>query len=252
MNTTLFNTGYHVLMPEAYPTVNKNRLKSYGDKYYLNDGQQFQLELYNPNWLSKVMVKIWMNGKCISPSGLVINPTDRVYLERYLDTNKKFKFKTFEVDDVQETEEARERNGLIKLEFYQQYIPSTITYPGLSTITVNNTANLNHVSTTPMWGGTTTTHSGTINASYTTDSFTPNTLSKVETGRVFEGDISNQKMKTDYSSFMTQPFHMVEFQLLPQSLKPKELTEIRNYCSECGLRIRKSSWKYCPTCGNKL
>jgi hypothetical protein len=169
-----------------------------------------------------------------------------------LDTNKKFKFKTFEVDDVQETEEARERNGLVKLEFYQQYISSTITYTDYPTFTVNNTANLNHVSTTPMRGDATITHSGTINASYTTDSFTPNTLSKVETGRVFEGDISNQKMKTDYSSFMTQPFHMVEFQLLPQSLKPKELTEIRNYCSECGLRIRKSSWKYCPTCGNKL
>jgi hypothetical protein len=249
MNTTLFTTGYHVLMPEAYPTIDKNRLKSYGDKYYLNDGQQFQLELYNPNWASKVMVKIWMNGKCISPSGLVIGSNDRVYLERYLDTNKKFKFKTFEVDDVQETEEARERNGVVKLEFYQQYVPSTITYTNYPTFTVNNTANLNHISTN--WD-TVTTHSGTICASYTSDSFTTNNLSKVETGRVFEGDISNQQMKTDYSSFMTQPFHTVEFQLLPQSLKPKELTEIRNYCSECGLRIRKSSWKYCPTCGNKL
>jgi len=249
MNTTLFTTGYHTLMPEAYPTIDRNRLKEYNGKYYLKDGQQFQLELYNPNWMSKVMVKIWMNGKCISPNGLVIGSNDRVYLERYLDTNKKFKFKTFEVDDVPETEEARERNGLIKLEFYQQYVPSTITYTNYPTFTVNNTA-----STTTLRGDIAYTSAGAINASYISNSTTTNSIpmSKVETGRVFEGDISNQKMKTDYSSFMITPFHTVEFQLLPQSLKPTELSDIRNYCEECGYRIRKSNWKYCPTCGNKL
>jgi hypothetical protein len=231
-------------MPEAYPTIDRNRLKEYNSKYYLNDGQQFQLELYNPNWMSKVMVKIWMNGKCISPNGLVIGSNDRVYLERYLDTNKKFKFKTFEVDDVQQTEEARERNGVVKLEFYQQYLPSTITYTNYPTFTVNNTTS----------GDITYTSGGTINTSYISNSTTTNSIpmSKVETGRVFEGDISNQKMKTDYSSFMITPFHTVEFQLLPYSLKPTELSDIRNYCEECGYRIRKSNWKYCPTCGNKL
>jgi rRNA maturation endonuclease Nob1 len=31
-----------------------------------------------------------------------------------------------------------------------------------------------------------------------------------------------------------------------------ETSEIRNYCNECGIRIRKSSWKFCPECGNEI
>ncbi len=28
--------------------------------------------------------------------------------------------------------------------------------------------------------------------------------------------------------------------------------DIRHYCTECGYRIRKQSWKFCPKCGAKL
>jgi len=74
----------------------------------------------------------------------------------------------------------------------------------------------------------------------------------VETGRVMEGGNSSQKFHTTTGDFFSAPFHTVEFQLLPESTKPIEITQIRNYCPECGLRIRKSSWKYCPTCGAEL
>ena len=245
MNTTI-STSYHQLLPEGYPTINRNRLKSYNGKYYMNDGQQFQLELFNPNWAAKVLVKIFVNDKPISTSGIILNSNERVYLERYLDTNKKFKFTTFQLDNVEETEEARERNGKVRLEFYQQYFPSTATWSTYPSFTTTNTANL--VNTT---NNTITTTSMVYN---TSNSSVP--ISKksetVESCRVSEGGKSKQKFTSDNSQFYATPYHTIQFQILPQSLKPIESKDIRNYCPECGYRMRKSSWKFCPNCGNPL
>lgn len=223
--------------PQAHPTVSKNRLKSYNEKYYLADKTEFGLELYNPSRWNKVMAKIWMNDKLISQSGIVLDLGERVYLERYLDTNKKFKFKVFDVDNVKETERARERNGKIKVEFYQQQHPTILNGP--------------------YWGGypsTFTSPTTTYNTNHTL--FTQTSLggvnTTVESGRIDEGSISSQKFVETNDIFYNRPFHTVEFQLLPNSLKPVSVKEIRNYCAECGYRLRKDSWKFCPNCGEEL
>jgi hypothetical protein len=75
-------------------TSNKNRIKQYESSVYLKDGQQFELEIFNPHQF-KVLAKISINGKEISQAGLVIRPGQRIYLERYLDIAKKFKFETY-------------------------------------------------------------------------------------------------------------------------------------------------------------
>ena len=90
-------------------TSNKNRIKQYEDSVYLNDGQQFELEIFNPHQF-KVLAKISINSKEISQAGLVIRPGQRIYLERYLDVAKKFKFETYEVEDSTESKEAIAKN----------------------------------------------------------------------------------------------------------------------------------------------
>ena len=46
-------------------TSNKNRIKQYESSVYLKDGQQFELEIFNPHQF-KVLAKISINGKEIS------------------------------------------------------------------------------------------------------------------------------------------------------------------------------------------
>jgi rRNA maturation endonuclease Nob1 len=43
----------------------------------------------------------------------------------------------------------------------------------------------------------------------------------------------------------------VEYKILPKSSKPVEVQEIRNYCTECGTKV-KTNYKFCPSCGNKI
>ena len=93
----------------------------------------------------------------------------------------------------------------------------------------------------------------TYNTEEKARSFAKGKLSKeIETGRIEAGSASNQYFNTYYGSFESWYFASVEYKLLPESTKPIEANKIRNYCSCCGNRIRKSSWKFCPNCSTKL
>jgi hypothetical protein len=75
---------------------------------------------------------------------------------------------------------------------------------------------------------------------------------KLETGRVEMGEESSQEMNVVDAQFESTPFHVVTYQMKPESHKPQTISEVRNYCTGCGYRIRKSSWKFCPKCGEEL
>lgn len=119
--------------PTANLAINKSRLKVYGKKsdvptYYLQKGQEFQIELYNPT-KDTILAKISLNGKPIAQGGLVLKPAQRVFLDRYIDVARKFKFDTYEVANTSEARKAIEDNGDFKVEFYKEYTP--VSYPHL-------------------------------------------------------------------------------------------------------------------------
>ena len=112
------------VVPTASVAVNKSRIKLYEKgvdmpTYYLQKGQEFQLEIFNPT-SHVILTKIILNGKAISQGGLVLNPGQRVFLDRYLDVPKKFLFDTYEVSNTSEVKKAIESNGDIKIEFYKE------------------------------------------------------------------------------------------------------------------------------------
>jgi hypothetical protein len=114
-------------VPTANLAVNRSRIKIYNKQgemptYYLQKGQEFQIELFNPT-TQVVLAKIILNGKAISQGGLVLNPGQRVFLERYLDVAKKFLFDTYEVANTNEVKEAIENNGDFKVEFFRERQP---------------------------------------------------------------------------------------------------------------------------------
>lgn len=114
-------------VPTANIAVNKSRIKLYTKNvemptYYLEKGQEFQIELFNPT-SDVLLAKIILNGIAISQGGLVLNPGQRVFLDRYFDVAKKFLFDTYEVANTSEVKKAIENNGDIKIEFYKETVP---------------------------------------------------------------------------------------------------------------------------------
>jgi hypothetical protein len=269
MYTTNYSVGDNNPNPEAYITKGKNRIKQHIDVVYLNDGDQFEIELFNPKTIS-VLAKIKINGNYISNRGLVVKPGQRVHLDRYIDEAKKFLFNTYEVSgDSQLVKDAIQNNGLVEIEFFDETVLSGINlgnsgssgFPWNQPTWVYYTNNTN-----PVLGYKTSIVGDNINdvfgssnmvgavANFTSSVNEPRTLKSksIETGRVEKGDDSNTKLKNvnmDFSLFVT---HSVTWRILPSSQKPVETSELRNYCTGCGSRIKKINWKFCPTCGNEL
>lgn len=248
--------------PTANIAVNRNRLKSYGEKIYLKSGTHFEIELFNPK-TTKVLAMISIDGVAISSAGIVIKPGQRVFLERWIDEPKKFLFETYEIEDSKDAKKAVSENGKVKVEFYDQTIPvSTNNFipPGTTTWTYDSTSQ-------PIYGGTTQNQiyfssslGGSSNIigqanptiSSSTSSSVKVNLNSLETGRAEKGAGSNQGFTNDNSSYNSWTCNTVHMQILPESQKPVEVAEIRNYCTNCGTRHKKSSWKFCPNCGTKI
>ena len=107
--------------PCAYITKDRKRLKQNGQNVYLNNGDEFELELFNP-LSNTVLAKIKLDGSYISGGGIVLKPGQRVFLERYLDDPRKFKFETYEVDGTSnEVLDAIAGNGDVVIDFFDEY-----------------------------------------------------------------------------------------------------------------------------------
>jgi hypothetical protein len=177
---------------------------------------------------------------------VVIKPGQRLFLERFLDSNNKFEFSTYEVKNTSENRSAIDLNGDVIIEFYDE--SQIVNYPHLSGgnwgsgWTTINTGS-------PYYGNMTFTTSG-LNGTVTTN--TSSYFSKsIETGRVERGEESNQSFVNSYQNFVPHTCHRVQFKIIPLSTKNKNVEEIRQYCTECGTKVKKN-YKFCPSCGNKI
>lgn len=276
------NYATQVGKPTAHITNKKSRLKVYnGQNVFLNDKDNFEFEIHNPKQKS-VLCKIKLNGEYISTSGVVLRPGQRVFLERFLDSNNKFEFSTYKVKDTSENRSAIDLNGDVLVEFYDEQEPVRNNFWYLGN-TYNRTIYGSPSSGDyfPKYGTTITTTGGVgygtaslstqnlSNSTFTSsvssnivrsEFDTSNTLlsgkskkksQSVETGRVEKGEKSNQNFTNSYEQFNYHTSHIVKFKILPLSTKNKNVEEIRHYCTECGTKMKKN-YKFCPSCGNKL
>jgi hypothetical protein len=264
--------------PTAHITVSRNRVKTYGSNVYLKDKTNFEIELWNPKPI-RVLAKIKVNGVYVSGGGIVVNPGQRVYLERFVDVNRKFQFSTYEVEDSKESKKAIQYNGDVQVDFYPEIVPPDIIFNG-TTITV---APLQYGPNQILYGN------GTISGGYVAPTFTNDkptftssshnlmfcssslgdssnlnlasmdglsgtlNMSKgIETGRVEQGAKSEQSLSDTYGNFANYKCSSFSMKILPESSKPTEIGEIRSYCTGCGRKVKDSKWKFCPTCGTAM
>jgi ribosomal protein S4 len=276
----MIQQNYAPSVPTANIAVNKSRIKLYSNgvempTYYLQKGQEFQIELFNPT-SDVVLAKVNLNGKPISQGGLVLNPGQRVFLERYLDVAKKFLFDTYEVSNTEEVKKAIEENGDFKVEFFKEIVPivpmvSPINvYPDWTyrpTIYFGNT-NIAYSDTKSLDSTLTYGTAGLYNANIASSSVSMDlsstskkskkllrraTLSEsIETGRVEKGSTSNQELKYVDKTFENYAFHTIEYKLLPVSQKINTVEDInvKRYCTNCGSKLGKTD-RFCASCGTK-
>jgi len=275
MNRRISINTIGLAVPQSFITKSKQRLKQHTDTVYLKDGDEFEIELFNPTQ-NKVLAKIEMNGDSIG-NGIILRPGERVFLERYLNIARKFKFDVYVINAMNlEVQKATEKNGEVVVKFYNEDILPTRTFYGSgSTLTINNPvwSNTPYTYTThntlggnsiPTHGTFTTTGINTFyNSTLTsgTSKFStsetllrssPKNKRSIETGRVEKGSDSNQSFTYDSTSFNTYPFATNSWKIKPQSTKPLVREDLITYCTECGSKRKKDTHKFCPHCGTKF
>ena len=242
----MYYTTTKVGKPTAHITKKKSRLKVYnGNTVFLGDKDNFEFEIHNPTQKS-VLCKIKLNGEYISTSGVIIRPGQRVFLERFLDTNNKFEFSTYEVKDTSLNRTAIDLNGDVRIEFYNEQTYQH--YPHLSGGDWGS--GWSTINTGSPWYGdiTFTTSNSAPTAYYSNTSSVSNTI---ETGRVEKGEKSKQQFTNSYQNFEYNVSHQISLKILPLGTKNKTTDEINHYCGECGTKT-KSKYKFCPSCGYDL
>ena len=279
-NTYVVNSGTE--SPQAWVAIKRNRQKIYNgqgkSQVYLKDGQEFQIELFNPTQ-TRYLVKFKINGNYSSDRGLILNPGQRYFLDRFIDEDRKLAFSTYEIEDSKAAKKAIEKNGLLEVEFYSETFlhGNIISYPKIyntpnwsqpiwttnpSTFwygTSNGISNNAGGSSTFTLAGSTINNvsytSGTVNCgtTYTSTSNYSSVVNdaSIETGRVEKGEKSDQLFEQGYGTFGSWASYVTTVQIIPLSQKPAETQEIRSYCTGCGSRIKKQTWKFCPNCGTE-
>lgn len=118
--------------PRVKLAVNKSLLKEYTKNnnrvVYMEDGQEFQIQLFNP-YTYTIGAEITINDERQNAK-VVIRPGERIWLDRYIDVSKKLKVSTYEVDSNDaEVNNAIKYNGRIQVAFYKERQRSE--YPAL-------------------------------------------------------------------------------------------------------------------------
>lgn len=269
MYYTSSDTAYMVSAnpnPECFITTGKQRKKIRDYSVYLKEGEEFEIELFNPRTRS-ILAIIDINGSPISEAGIVIKPGQRVFLERWIESDKKFKFSTYLIDSTNgDVLRAIENNGKVRVTFYDEKYPvyySSGVYCSGGTTGLGywgtgwNTATTERLDT----GGTFYRSYGSLGLGTTPTCYSTATTGaelhskiakEIETGRVEQGSKSNQTFGTSDQQFNSYSFYTLQYQLLPESRRPLEVQDLKRYCTECGARIKKSTFKFCPHCGTRL
>lgn len=251
-------------------TGSYEEVKNYEGYVYLRDGQNFVIRMFN-KFPQPIAARINVNGKSLGDS-ILINPGQKVDIERFLDEKKKFVFKTYDIDSSDpEVMKAIEKNGDIQVELFQEKryndwfsynirdydykINPNISKPGFDMI---NLGDSNGTDTTNLDDSNNISYTSSINTDNTmnlldinskTTNITDRSLN--ETGRVEKGEHSQQNFVKVDKDFENYPFLIKKLKILPFS-KLNFNDDVRIYCVGCGYRIRKRSWNFCPKCGEKI
>ena len=265
--------------------INKSLLKEYSNSsneriVYMNDGTEFQIQVFNP-YSYVIAVSFEFNNHNKTSQLLVLRSGERVWLDRFLDNESKLLFSTYQVGVSKVVQEAIKDNGTLCIKFYKErenkprvsYIKE---YQPCGTIDVYynnignsyclddniniNCASLTNICSAIDCGLSLNSSINQAPTDSTCTSYSSSTLTKsislpksksIETGRIEKGSHSNQKFENVYKDFEYLPFNTEYIKILPTSQKQINSNDLqKKYCYECGKKLNPK-FKFCPSCGAK-
>lgn len=267
-----------ITRPTAKISVKKSVLKHYESNndsvVYLKNGTEFEIELYNPTQ-DEFLCKFKINGKKENDGGIVIYPGQRLFIERYLDRNKKFKFTTYDVEkDNPSVDYATLNNGLVEITFHkktQNITWGTSWTSSWATTWVDNTSPTNrniyirgaNNEKQPLTTSNSniTLSNDNISCYNTTNAVLYSNISESsnitenfkKTGFIEDGSKSEQEFENIDIKFDQYPAYISKVKILPSEERIYDSNTFRhkNYCSNCGKKVNQKD-KFCSNCGNKL
>lgn len=255
---------------------NKSLLKEYiinnERSVYLNDKEEFQLELFNPT--SDVLgCEIYLNGKKISNNLIVIRPGERIWLDRFIDTPEKFLFSTYQIEDSPTAKYAAKDNGNVTVNFYRerdkkmnitinqypsynQWCSPSVVDPCTYIYNYPNITSLNE-ETVFYYSSNTMNDAKLSFQSCASSPQVENSAASIcntsiETGRIEKGGESNQRFDMTSYDFETWCTYTETVMIVPMSQKVYNKSDLeKRYCVNCGKKL-SPKFKYCPVCGTKI
>lgn len=273
--------------------VEKSRVKEYytsssNRTVYLDNNTEFQIELFNP-FKYYIGVTVSFDNESEGETLFVLRPGERFWLDRYLNTPKKFKFSTYKVEDSKEAKEAISENGKVTLRFYKEkekeYKPQITTWTSndnwwnnplddLVDIKYNYTCGDNSSivrSFSKPLSSINTAGNGDYICNFSSARCSDSIISAlndqildvkdqilttsctnnstIETGRIEEGSQSSQRFTNVERDFSTIPFKTETFKILPTSQKPVTSSDIQKRFCYNCGKKIKEKFKFCPNCG---
>lgn len=238
----------------AHITLNRARVKQHDKIVYLKNGDEYQIELYNgsPN---VTLASIGFDGEIpTSGNGIILQPGERVFLERFLNSSKKFKF--YEYDISSKDQNLVSNNGLVNIYFFDLYT-AIYNYCGTPIAYYSNSSGNNVLNSRTYASSTTSVTNFNYvlgsNATYTVamSDINAGLNNSKKTGVTVQGEESNQKFTLNNGyHFNSIASEMIQWKILP---KMYETTTNVNacYCTSCGAKRKKDHHKFCPLCGTK-
>lgn len=251
-----------VTVPTTFVTKGRQRVKQFNNSVYLKNGDEFEIELFNPT-NQKILAKINLNGESLG-SGIILRPGERVFLERYFDVARKFRFETYQVESNNpNVEQAIRLNGLVEVEFFEEckYNPNPVSYTGSGFVWTDMDKTIGpgiyyYANTGGIPDGEVNFVNDTYNANSGSAfscscSFDPPEMELKETGRIEKGSSSAQGFIYDGTSFNFWCTWKDSWKILPESERPLESHDLKTFCTRCGAKQKKHTHKFCPICGTK-
>lgn len=273
------------MKPTVHITAGKSRVKLFGNNVYMPDNTDFEIELFNPS-NETLGVKFKMNGQYISENMLVLYPGKHMFLDRYLNENRKFKYITYEINDNKESLDAVANNGNIQVEFYRERLitnnNNSLNLNGLTSgsnnTTIGTVFNYNSSSDTvnladlqpsnntfycastnfgTSFGNTldSVLTTATSNIGGTTKDWlseeTTKEFNEIETGMIAKGGKSETEFNDVDINFELSYTQKFEFKILPLSQKPIEPKDLVIQCKNCKKKAKRGD-NYCSGCSAKL
>jgi hypothetical protein len=219
-------------------------LREYDGKVYLPFHSEYSLFLKNTGSV-RALATVEIDGTdVLGGNGLVIPAWGHVDLERFIPSDKKFKFVPAGDSRVQDPTSGD--NGLIKVTFKREYIHyQPMIFGATTTYTSSNSP-----------GGFNMLRSKSVNDGATIGAFACSTA-PVEccdmgsVGATVEGSKSNQTFQ-DIGSFATEGMSTIlTLKLLGNEAAVTVKATKNQYCPGCGTKARFAD-NFCGTCGTKL